>query len=200
MMAVNNHTVSSPGILILSAPSGGGKSSLARALVAARDDAGIAVSHTTRPQRPGEVDGADYHFVDKSAFEKMIANNQFIEFATVFDHCYGTSIAAMEKLILNGRHAILDIDWQGARNIRSKYPLATSVFVMPPSMQALEKRLKQRRQDSEDIIAHRMMKAKNEMSHKDEFHKVILNDGFDRALTELEAVLNGLGPAVQGAG
>jgi len=181
-----------PGILILSAPSGGGKTSLARALVASRDDVEITVSHTTRGQRPGEEDGIHYHFVGRPTFEKMISEGDFIEYATVFDHYYGTSVKAIEKLILNGKHAILDIDWQGARNVRKKYPAATSVFVMPPSIEALEQRLQQRKQDSTEVIARRMRDAKNEMSHKDEFDIIIINDHFDTALTELGSVLDSL--------
>ncbi len=189
--------MASPGLLILSAPSGGGKTSLARALVARRDDVDITVSHTTRAQRPGEDSGVHYHFIDKPQFEKMIGEDAFIEYATVFDNYYGTSMAAIEKLILNGKHAILDIDWQGARNVRKKYPTATSVFVMPPSIASLEERLKQRKQDSEGTIAKRMNEAKNEMSHKDEFDVIITNDDFDRALLKLESVLNSLVPAIQ---
>ena len=188
--------MSSPGILILSAPSGGGKTSLARGLAGLRDDVDIAVSHTTRRQRPGERDGIDYHFVDKPTFRNMITNNVFIEYALVFDNYYGTSVGAIEKLILNGRHAILDIDWQGARNVRKMYPAATSVFVMPPSIEALEKRLQQRQQDSPGVIARRMKEAKNEISHKDEFDLIIINDNFDNALAELESALDSLKCAI----
>ena len=179
----------SPGILILSAPSGGGKTSLARALVRARDDVEITVSHTTRKQRRGEENGVHYHFVDKTIFETMIAEGKFIEYATVFDNYYGTSIEAIEQLILGGKHAILDIDWQGARNVRKKYPTATSVFVMSPSTAVLKQRLQQRRQDSAEVIARRMREAHAEMSHKDEFDTIIINEHFSLALAELESVL-----------
>ncbi len=184
--------MTSPGILILSAPSGGGKTSLARALAAARHDVEITVSHTTRQQRQGEEQGLHYHFVDKSRFEEMIVEDKFVEYATVFDHYYGTSIESIEKPLVNGKHTILDIDWQGARNVRKKYPTATSVFIMPPSTAALERRLQQRQQDSVATIAHRMREAQNEMSHKDEFDIIIVNDHFDRTFAELEAVLNAL--------
>lgn len=186
----------SPGILILSAPSGGGKTSLAQALTKSRADVEITVSHTTRTLRPGEENGVHYHFVDKPTFETMIADGQFIEYATVFDNYYGTSIAAIEKLILNGRHAILDIDWQGAQNVRKKYPAAVSVFVIPPSTKVLEQRLRQRKQDSDQVIARRMKEAHNEMSHQDEFDFVIINEHFERALAELEAIVNSLEAAV----
>lgn len=185
--------LSNPGILVLSAPSGGGKTSLARALVQRRNDVEITVSHTTRKQRPGEINGVHYFFVDKTEFEKMIEQEAFIEYATVFDNYYGTSVQSMEKLILEGKHAILDIDWQGARNVRKKYPDAASVFVMPPSTEALEQRLRERRQDSEEVIARRMRDAANEMSHKDEFDIVIINDEFENTAHELESILNILG-------
>ena len=141
-------SIFNPGILVLSAPSGGGKTSLARALVARRNDVEITVSHTTREQRPGEEHGVHYYFVEKIDFETMIEKGEFIEYAQVFDNYYGTSIKALENLISRGKHAILDIDWQGARNVRRKYADAISVFVMPPSMEALEQRLRERRQDS----------------------------------------------------
>ena len=185
--------LSNPGILVLSAPSGGGKTSLARALVQRRNDVEITVSHTTRKQRPGEINGVHYIFVDKTEFEEMIEQGAFIEYATVFDNYYGTSVQSMEKLILEGKHAILDIDWQGARNVRKKYPDVTSVFVMPPSTEALEQRLRERRQDSEEVIARRMREAANEMSHKDEFDIVIVNDEFENTADELESILDTLG-------
>lgn len=144
----NKRATIDPGILILSAPSGAGKTSLARALVADRTDAGIVVSHTTREQRPGETNGKDYFFVSRPRFEEMISGNRFIEYATVFDHFYGTSIEAIEELILDGKHAILDIDWQGARNVRKLYPASVSAFIMPPSIEALEQRLKNRKKET----------------------------------------------------
>jgi len=186
-------SIFNPGILVLSAPSGGGKTSLARALVARRNDVEITVSHTTREQRPGEEHGVHYYFVEKIDFETMIEKGEFIEYAQVFDNYYGTSIKALENLISRGKHAILDIDWQGARNVRRKYADAISVFVMPPSMEALEQRLRERRQDSEEVIARRMRDAANEMSHKDEFDIIITNDDFDNTADTLEIILEKLG-------
>ena len=184
--------MSSPGILILSAPSGAGKTSLARALVSSRENAELTVSHTTRKQRPGEIDGQHYLFVEKGEFEAMITNGDFIEHAVVFDHYYGTSAKSIDTLLLDGKHAILDIDWQGARNVREKFPQAISCFIMPPSLSSLETRLRQRKQDTEAVILRRMRDAKNEMDHKDEYDRVIVNDDFDDALVELQQILKEL--------
>jgi len=186
----------SPAVLILSAPSGAGKTSLARQLVARRPDVALAVSHTTRAQRPGEAQGVDYYFVTAAQFEAMIAADKFIEYATVFGNYYGTSTDAIEALISRGKHAILEIDWQGARAVRSQFPGAKSVFVMPPSLQALEQRLRARRQDADEVIAERMRAAKDEMSHAGEYDYMIVNDQFHRALAKLEALL----PAAGGRG
>ncbi|MGI9311036.1 MAG: guanylate kinase [bacterium] len=188
MSAGATHSASG-GVLILSAPSGAGKTSLARKLVERRPDAALAVSHTTRARRPGETDGVDYHFVGEDEFEEMIAQNRFIEHATVFGNRYGTSAQAVEALISRGRHAILDIDWQGARAVRRRFPAARSVFVMPPSLQALEDRLRARRRDADEVIAARMRAARDEMSHKDEYDHIIFNDRFEDALAALESLL-----------
>ena len=176
-------------VLILSAPSGAGKTSLARQLIAKRGDAALVVSHTTRAQRRGEQHGIDYYFVDEAEFINMIAANQFIEYATVFGNRYGTSADSIERLIAADKHAILEIDWQGAREVRRQFPQAKSVFIMPPSVAALESRLKSRRQDDDEVIAKRMRAAVDEMSHKNEYDYVIVNDDFDQALARLEALL-----------
>lgn len=186
---MNTNSPPTPAVLILSAPSGAGKTSLARRLVAKRPDAALAVSHTTRAQRPGETHGVDYYFVTSAEFEAMIAAGRFIEYATVFGNYYGTSARAIEALISGGKHAILEIDWQGARAVRRQFPGAKSVFVMPPSLQALEQRLRARRQDADEVIAERMRAARDEMSHADEYDYIIVNERFDRALAELEAIL-----------
>ena len=183
----------SPGILILSAPSGAGKTSLARALVENRDDAGLTVSHTTRPRRPGETDGKDYHFVDHDRFRQMIHDGLFVEHAEVFGNCYGTSLAAIRTLTDAGRHAILEIDWQGARNVRREYPGARSVFIMPPSREALERRLRDRGQDSDAVIEKRMREADSEMGHRQEYDEVIVNEDFAQALDRLNSILSTLG-------
>ncbi len=183
----------SPGILILSAPSGAGKTSLSRALVQARGDAGLTISHTTRPRRPGETDGRDYHFVDHDRFAQMVRSGLFVEYAEVFGNCYGTSLAAIRSLTDAGMHALLEIDWQGARKVRRMYPGARSVFIMPPSREILEQRLRGRGQDSDAVIEKRMREADSEMSHSHEYDRVIVNDEFDRALGELNDLLETLG-------
>ncbi|MGR3914262.1 MAG: guanylate kinase [Gammaproteobacteria bacterium] len=179
----------SPAVLILSAPSGAGKTSLARELTARRPDAALAVSHTTRAQRNGEKDGIDYHFIAPAQFAEMVAARCFIEHASVFGNQYGTSLGAVEALFARGKHAILEIDWQGARAVRRRFPHAQSVFVMPPSVEALEQRLKSRRQDADDVIAARMRAARDEIRHSNEYDHIIVNDRFEHALSLLEAVL-----------
>ncbi len=188
--------MSTPGVLIVSAPSGAGKTSLTQALVASRQDVGITVSHTTRAQRQGEIEGVHYHFVELNAFEQMIRNDQFVEYATVFGNYYGTSVKAINDQLRQGKHAILEIDWQGARKVRKKFPNALSVFVMPPSLEVLEQRLRNRGQDSEEVIARRMREAQNEISHKDEYDVVVVNTEFDRALAELDAALSSLDKSI----
>ncbi len=183
----------SPGILILSAPSGAGKTSLSQALVKARGDAGLTVSHTTRPRRPGETDGRDYHFVDHDRFGQMVRDGLFVEYAEVFGNFYGTSLATIRSLADAGKHALLEIDWQGARKVRRKYPGARSVFIMPPSRDILEQRLRDRGQDSDAVIEKRMREADSEMSHAHEYDTVIVNDDFERALGDLNDMLEGLG-------
>jgi len=184
-----SRTSGSSGVLILSAPSGAGKTSLARALVSGRNDVGFTVSYTTRSIRPGEKNGVHYHFIDSANFEHMIEADLFVEYATVFGNSYGTSMAAIDQQISRGKHAILEIDWQGARKVREKFPEAVSVFIMPPSLDTLEQRLRDRNQDSDEVIARRMQEARNEISHKDEYDYVIVNDDFDKALNQLEQAL-----------
>ena len=178
-------------LIILSAPSGGGKSSLAKALIEADDQVAVSVSHTTRAPRPGEQNGIDYHFVDVDQFQKMVADDQFLEHAQVFDNFYGTSVQAVESLLAAGKHVLLDIDWQGMRGIKARLPEAISVFILPPSRDELEKRLRSRGQDSEDIIARRMRDAESEISHYNEFEHVIINDEFEAALADLQAIVAG---------
>ena len=176
-------------ILIVSAPSGAGKTSLTRALVGRRPDIGLAISHTTRDRRFGEQDGVHYHFVSREEFERLIAADGFLEYATVFGHYYGTSVQAIESLIGGEKYAVLDIDWQGARSVRARFPGAKSVFVMPPSIEALEQRLHQRQRDDHEVIAARMKVAVSEMSHRDEYEYVLVNDDFEQTVEELGRIL-----------
>lgn len=179
-------------LFIVSAPSGGGKTSLTRALVphlaALSIPAVISVSYTTRVPRPGEQDGVHYHFVDRPRFDAMVAAGEFFEHAEVFGNCYGTGRARTEALLAEGTDVILDIDWQGARLVKAQAPDAVGVFILPPSLAELERRLRGRSQDSEEVIARRMAQAREEMSHHGEYDYLIVNEEFDRALRELSAV------------
>lgn len=179
-------------LYIISAPSGAGKSSLISALLARGNNGKmmVSVSHTTRSPRPGETDGVHYHFVSRKKFEKLIEQNLFLEYAKVFgDNYYGTSLPAIEKNLARGIDVFLDIDWQGAQQIRTKLPSVKSIFILPPSMPELERRLIGRGQDSEDVIVKRMSKAVAEMSHYNEYNYVIVNDDFEQALADLRHIL-----------
>lgn len=183
-----------PGTLwIVSAPSGGGKTSLTRALVqrlAARGiAAAISVSYTTRAPRPGEQDGVHYHFVTPERFAQMVAAGEFLEHAEVFGRRYGTGLAETERQLAAGVELLLDIDWQGARQIKARRPDAPGIFILPPSAAELERRLHGRGQDDPKIIAARMDAAHAEMSHYAEYDYLVVNDSFDHALEDLQAVL-----------
>lgn len=186
-----------PGTLfIVSAPSGAGKTSLLKALMTRDASVTFSVSYTTRAPRPGEVDGRDYHFIDQARFEAMREANAFLESAEVYGNGYGTAIADVRGELARGRKVVLEIDWQGARQVRERMPEAVSVFILPPSRECLRARLTERGTDSEAIIDQRMAVATAEMAHWNEYDYVIINDQFERALEELEAVLNGRGQAV----
>ncbi len=176
-------------LFIVSAPSGAGKTSLVKALLESTPDLVVSVSHTTRAMRPGERDGVDYHFVDVETFHGMVEAGAFLEHAQVFDNFYGTSQAAVEAELAAGRDVILEIDWQGARQVRRLMPDAVGVFIVPPSREALEQRLRGRGQDSDEIIARRMRDAQSEASHYGEYDYLVVNDDFDLALKQLWAVI-----------
>lgn len=176
-------------LYIVAAPSGGGKTSLVRNLVSTLDQIEVSISHTTRSMRPGEKNGADYFFVNEDEFISMVNDNAFIEHARVFNHLYGTSEAQIKKRLDNGIDVVLDIDWQGAEQIRHSFPKAISIFIIPPSLDELKQRLMNRRQDNDEVISERMKKAQDEMSHYPEFDYLIVNDNFEHAASELEAIV-----------
>jgi guanylate kinase len=176
-------------LYILSAPSGAGKSSLLHALLdAVGASVAVSVSHTTRKPRPGEINGKDYHFVDVATFQAMVGEGAFLEHARVFDNYYGTSRPAVEQQLAAGQDVILEIDWQGARQIRQLVSDCRSVFILPPSIQALRDRLKGREQDSAEVIESRMREAVSEMTHYAEFDYIVINDDFEQAREELAAI------------
>ncbi|MCE0914288.1 guanylate kinase [Pseudomonas sp. NMI760_13] len=181
-----NH--SSGTLYIVSAPSGAGKTSLVTALIKDDTNVRVSVSHTTRAMRPGEEHGVNYHFVVHEEFKALIAQGDFLEHAEVFGNFYGTSRSALQETLDQGFDLILEIDWQGAKQVRKLMPEARSIFILPPSQEALRQRLDGRGQDSEEIIAGRMKEAVSEMVHYDEYDYVIINDDFDVALDELKAV------------
>jgi guanylate kinase len=180
-------------LFVITAPSGAGKTSLVRALMAHDRSLAHSVSYTTRKPRPGEQDGKDYHFVDRAEFERMLAAGAFLEHAEVFDNRYGTARAQVEAFLAQGRNAILEIDWQGARQVRAAMPACVSVFVLPPTRAALEHRLEGRGTDSPEVIARRLRDAKADMAHWAEADFVVVNDDFERALADLQAVVAGRG-------
>ncbi|WP_394176221.1 guanylate kinase [Thalassotalea litorea] len=185
--------MSVPGnLFILSAPSGAGKSSLIKALLAQKSDRAmqVSVSHTTRDPRPGEVNGEHYHFVSVDEFKALIADNAFYEWAEVFGNYYGTSEAAIDAQLEQGIDVFLDIDWQGAQQVRLRHPQVTTIFISPPSKEALLSRLQSRGQDSDEVIAERMAQAKSECSHFEEFDYIVVNDEFETALIDLTTIVN----------
>ena len=175
-------------LYIISAPSGAGKTSLVHAVVTALPDVVVSVSHTTRSMRAGEVDGKDYHFVDAQRFQAMIDNGDFLEHASVFGNSYGTSRQHIQEQLGSGKDVILEIDWQGARQIRQLMRDCKSIYILPPSIQALHERLQGRDQDSAAVIESRMREAVNEMTHYAEFDYIVINDDFEQARTELAAI------------
>ncbi len=176
-------------LYIISAPSGAGKTSLVKALVESVGDIRVSVSHTTRPMRPGELDGVNYNFVDIASFEQMVADDVFLEHAQVFDNFYGTSRIWVEQQLREGVDVILEIDWQGAEQVRPRMPGCVAVFILPPSRDELIRRLRDRGQDSEEVIQRRFRDAVTDMSHYTEYDYVVINDDFDEALTDLAAIM-----------
>ena len=176
-------------LFVVAAPSGAGKTSLVNALLEGDERLELSVSYTTRPARPGEVDGRHYHFTDEQAFQQLIDKNAFLEHARVFGHRYGTHAVTTISLLEEGRDIILEIDWQGARQVRKVFPSCHSIFILPPSLDALRNRLGQRGQDSEEVIERRMRESQDEISHWGEFVFLVINDDFEQALRELRTII-----------
>jgi len=176
-------------LFTISAPSGAGKTSLVRALLDQDENTQVSVSFTTRAMRPGEVDGRDYYFIDKRRFDDMLAKTEFLEHAQVFTNYYGTSQAWVDAALAQGRDVILEIDWQGAAQIRRLLPETEGIFILPPSRACLKDRLRGRGQDDEAIIEQRMQEAKSEISHYVDAQWIIINDDFEQALTELKSII-----------
>ena len=179
-------------LLIVSAPSGAGKTSLIKALMEQDQRVEVSVSHTTRPQRPGEVEGVNYFFISTETFHEMREAGAFFESAEVFGHFYGTSLTQLEARLSDGADVILEIDWQGAQQVRKLLPDSAWLFILPPSLEALKSRLQARGQDAEDTIDLRMRAAQDEMSHWDEADYLIINDQFDVALEALQSLVRSL--------
>ena len=175
-------------LYIVSAPSGAGKTSLVKALVDAQPQVRVSVSHTTRAMRPGEVDGVNYHFVSREEFLARLERNEFLEHGEVFGNLYGTSQRWLEQTLAEGYDLILEIDWQGAQQVRKLMPQAKSIFILPPTQEALRHRLTNRGQDSGEIIERRMREAVSEMSHYVEYDYLVINDDFNHALSDLKAI------------
>ena len=176
-------------LYIISAPSGAGKTSLVLELLALEPGLRLSVSHTTRPMRSGEEDGVHYHFVNEEQFQAMIEQEAFLEHARVFDNCYGTSKAAVLGQLRDGQDIILEIDWQGARQMHRLFPDAARIFILPPSREVLEQRLRARGQDSEAIIARRMREARTDISHYTEYDYLLVNDDFRQAVSDLQSIV-----------
>jgi guanylate kinase len=176
-------------LFIVSSPSGGGKTSLVKALLEAEPGVRLSISHTTRPPRPGEADGRDYHFVPREAFERMLGAGEFLESAEIYGNRYGTSQKWIEAERAAGRDVLLEIDWQGAQQVRRLIRGVVSVFVLPPSLEVLESRLKGRGQDAPDVIQRRMTVAREEISHAPEYDYVIINEEFSRAALDLRSIV-----------
>lgn len=176
-------------LFVIAAPSGAGKTSLVKALLQRKPELHVSTSHTTRPKRATEEDGREYHFVSVGDFQRLREQDQFLEYAQVFDNFYGTSRRPVESELARGNNVILEIDWQGAQQVRKALPECVTVFILPPSRTSLEERLRNRRTDSEAVIARRLQDAVGDMSHWNEFDYVVINDDFDRAVGDLVSIV-----------
>ncbi len=184
-------------LFVISAPSGAGKTSLVKALLERNPALAVSVSHTTRKPRPHEMHGRDYYFISIPEFQSLVERGAFLEHARVFDNHYGTSRETVERLLAAGTDVVLEIDWQGAQQVRGAMPECVSIFILPPSRGALEERLRGRQTDPPEVIARRLRDAVSDMRHFSEFDYVIVNDRFEQALEELESVMAGRGEALR---
>ncbi len=184
-------------LFVIAAPSGAGKTTLVRALMTRVPSLRFSISYTTRKPRPNEQHGRDYFFVDHAEFERMVAAGEFLEHARVFDNYYGTSKPQVESMLRDGENVLLEIDWQGAQQIRRALPECQSIFILPPSREALEQRLRGRQTDNDEVIARRLRDSIADMSHWNEFDYVVVNDDFERATAELETIVAGHGEALR---
>jgi len=180
-------------LYVVAAPSGAGKTSLVKALMEREPRIQFSVSYTTRRPRPNEIPGRDYHFVSPERFQEMIANHEFLEHAQVFDNSYGTGVHTVQEALSNGEQLLLEIDWQGARQVRSRIPEAVSIFILPPSRAALEQRLKGRSTDSDEVIRRRLRDAAEDLGHWREFDYVVINDQFEQAIADLQDIVDNRG-------
>ena len=187
---MSNNETPRGSLFIIAAPSGGGKTSLVNALLKDDPRLVLSISHSTRASRPGEINGQHYHFVSEAEYKQMVDNGDFVEHARVFDHYYGTNRNSLALQLDQGRDVILEIDWQGARQVGKVFPDCCLIFIIPPSLESLQKRLTGRGQDNEKVIQRRMRDARAEISHWAEFDHLVVNDNFDTALEELHAIIN----------
>src|SRR5215470_3612485 len=186
-------TVQRGKLFVIAAPSGAGKTSLVKALLARKPELHVSVSHTTRKMRPNEAEGREYYFIPVEEFREKVNRKEFLEHAQVFDNYYGTGRAPVNEQLAQGRNVILEIDWQGARQVRAAMPEARTIFILPPSRQALEERLRNRKTDSDEVIARRLRDAVGDMSHWNEFDYAVVNADFERAVTDLGRIVGGDG-------
>jgi guanylate kinase len=185
-------------LYVVSAPSGAGKTSLVKALMEREPELRFSVSYTTRAPRANEIEGRDYHFIAPDEFQRMIERGEFLEHAQVFDNFYGTGRAAVREALMAGKLLLLEIDWQGARQVRASMPAAHSIFILPPTRRALEERLTARSTDSPEVIRRRLQDAQRDIAHWIEFDYVVINDGFERAVSDFQAIVRGRGEALKG--
>jgi guanylate kinase len=184
-------------LYVVSAPSGAGKTSLVKALMEREPELRFSVSYTTRPPRANEVEGRDYHFIDPEEFQRMIERGEFLEHAQVFDNFYGTGRKTVREALTAGKLLLLEIDWQGARQVRASMPAAHTIFILPPTRRALEERLTARSTDSPDVIRRRLKDAQRDIAHWIEFDYVVINDAFEQAVADFQAIVRGRGEALK---